>query len=76
MGIQYRVVELNSGEFALEKKISVCGISPFGWEFVCVPHPDCSTMVETFKTVEDAKRYFINPMGVKRVVENLTTAST
>lgn len=76
MGIQYRIVELNSGKFALEKKISVWGISPFGWEFVCVPHPDCGNLVETFDTVDDAKKYFVNPMAVKRIVENITTAST
>ena len=75
MGIEYRIVELNSGKFALEKNLSVWGISPFGWGFVCVPHPEpgCSNLVKTFNTIEDAKQYFVNPMGVKRVVENLTS---
>ena len=76
MGIQYRIVELNSGRFALERKISVLGISPLGWDLVCVQHPEYSNLVQTFETVEQAKEYFIDPMGIKRIVENLTTSST
>lgn len=71
MRIRYRIVELNSGRFAIEKKLSLLGLSPFGWEFVYIQHPDYPAMVETFDTVEDARKYFINPMDVKRVVENI-----
>jgi len=65
---QYRIVKLNNDKYALEKKISIFGFSFFGWSFVCHPHPDCSNLVETFNTVEEAKQYFFNPMKVVYVV--------
>jgi len=32
--IKYRVVKVNCGQYAVQRKISVLGISPFGWDYV------------------------------------------
>jgi len=71
MRVKHRIVLLNSGLYAIQKKLSVFGLSPFGWEFICVPHPDVAGLVETFATVKDAENYFVDPMDVRNVVKEL-----
>jgi hypothetical protein len=71
MKVQYRIVELACGKYALERKVSIFRFSFLGWNLVCAPHPDMGNLVETFDTVEEAKAYFFDPMEVKRVVEVL-----
>lgn len=68
---QYRIVELNSGKYAIQKKVTMWGISPMGWDFIYGPHPEYSNLIYTFDSVEKAREYFIDPNGIKRVVENV-----
>jgi len=69
--IENRVVLLNHGEYAKQRRISVFGISPFGWEFYEFPHPECN-FLQTYKTLDELNESEIDRMGIKDIIKEYT----
>ena len=66
--IEHRNVLLNSGRYAKQRKISLFGVSPLGWEFYEFPHPECN-FLETYATLDKLSESEIDRMGIKEIIK-------